>query len=77
MVDLGLLESMLRPKLHLIIVLLARVYYIGDTTKNGDTWGTATSGGVFQDNKTIGWEFDLINTVKIYKNLTWILMVES
>ena len=26
---------------------------------------------VFKDNKTIGWEFDLVNTVKIYKNLTF------
>jgi len=49
----------------------ARVYYIGDTTKNGDTWGSATDGAVFTDSNTIGWEFDVINSIKIYKNLEW------
>ena len=49
--------------------------YIGDTTKNGDTFGTAAGYNYFtdynylKDNKSIGWEIDLINEIQIYKNL--------
>jgi len=42
----------------------AKLFYIGDTTKNGDTWGTLDG-----DHKFIGWEFDLINSIQLYKNL--------
>jgi len=47
--------------------------YIGDTTKNGNTVGTARkAGGVtYRDDKTIGWEFDLINEFQIYKQLSY------
>jgi hypothetical protein len=47
--------------------------YIGDTTKHGDTIGTAmnaTRTG-YKNNSTIGWEFDLYNEFQIYKNLKW------
>jgi len=45
--------------------------YLGDTTKNGNTLGTArkTGGTLLRDDKTIGWEFDLINEINIYRNL--------
>jgi hypothetical protein len=44
--------------------------YIGDTTKNGDTFGTSAGAyGYLKDNKSIGWEVDLINEINIYKNL--------
>ena len=48
--------------------------YIGDTTKNGNTWGTALKTGsatLLRDDKDIGIEFDLINDISIYKNLTF------
>lgn len=47
--------------------------YIGDTTKNGNTVGTArkADGVTLRDDKTIGWEVDLINEIQIYKNLTY------
>jgi len=47
--------------------------YIGDTTKHGDTFGTAwnASRTGYEDNSTIGWEFDLWNEFQIYKNLKW------
>jgi hypothetical protein len=46
--------------------------YIGDTTKNGNTVGTArTWAGQLKDDKAIGWEFDLINEFQIYKNLKY------
>ncbi|MCJ7746479.1 MAG: hypothetical protein MUP27_01945 [Desulfobacterales bacterium] len=46
--------------------------YIGDTTKNGNTFGTAVkTDGTLKDDKGIGWELDLINTLQIYKNLKW------
>lgn len=46
--------------------------YIGDTTKKGNTVGTArTWTGQLRDDKTIGWEFDLINEFRIYKNLNY------
>jgi len=56
--------------------------YIGDTTKNGDTFGNAlkmtwfpTGPGTFtgfaqrKDESSIGFEFDIINEIQIYKNL--------
>jgi len=47
--------------------------YIGDTTKHGNTVGTARKApygaGDLRNDKTIGWEFDLINEIAIYKNL--------
>jgi hypothetical protein len=52
--------------------------YIGDTSKHGNTLGTArknpwaaASAQQLRDDKTIGWELDLINEIQIYKNLTW------
>jgi len=46
--------------------------YIGDTTKNGNTVGTARKAdGTLRDDKSIGWEFDLINEFQIYKNLKY------
>jgi hypothetical protein len=47
--------------------------YIGDTTKNGNTVGTArkADGVTYRDDKTIGWEFDLINEFTIYKQLSY------
>lgn len=48
--------------------------YIGDTTKNGNSIGTARvspfGAGNLRDDKTIGWELDLINEIQIYKNLS-------
>jgi hypothetical protein len=45
--------------------------YIGDTTKNGNTVGNArTAAGNPRDDKGIGFEADLINSISIYKNLT-------
>ncbi len=44
--------------------------YIGDTTQNGNTVGTAVnSDGTLRDDKTIGWESDIISEWMIYKNL--------
>ena len=58
--------------------------YIGDTTRNGDTFGNSvkyiqaipagfpgvpTSTTFLRDNTDIGWEFDLINEIQIYNNL--------
>ena len=49
--------------------------YIGDTTKNGNTFGTARVGGVttgaLKDDSDIGFELDLINEIQIYKNLKY------
>jgi hypothetical protein len=46
--------------------------YIGDTTKHGNTLGDARrADNRLRDDKTIGWEFDLINEIQIYKNLKW------
>jgi hypothetical protein len=46
--------------------------YIGDTTKNGNTFGTAVNAdGTYRNDATIGWELDLINELQIYKNLKW------
>lgn len=45
-------------------------FYIGDTTKNGNTLGNPTEAtGQPRDDKTIGWEFDWINNFLIYQNL--------
>jgi hypothetical protein len=45
--------------------------YIGDTTKNGNTWGNArkADGVTYRDDKDIGWEIDLLNEIQIYKSL--------
>jgi hypothetical protein len=44
--------------------------YIGDTAKHGNTMGDAVdASGNLRDDKTIGWEFGLINNIMIYKNL--------
>jgi hypothetical protein len=44
--------------------------YIGDTTKNGNTLGNAVkANGLPRDDKTIGWEFDLIHNFLVYQNL--------
>ena len=45
--------------------------YIGDTTKHGNTLGNAVKPGTtaLRDDKDIGFELDLINEIKIYKNL--------
>lgn len=45
--------------------------YIGDTTKHGNTLGTAlkSDGVTPRDDKGIGWELDLINEINVYKNL--------
>ena len=45
--------------------------YIGDTTKHGNTLGDAVDLMGLRDDKGIGWEFDLLNDIKIYNNLTW------
>ncbi len=49
--------------------------YIGDTTSNGNTFGTAVKTGtsLLRDDSTIGWEVDLINEIQIYKNLKFVL----
>jgi hypothetical protein len=50
--------------------------YIGDNTSHGNTFGTArknptaaSTAQILRDDKTIGWEFDIINEIDIYKNL--------
>ena len=46
--------------------------YIGDTAKNGDTFGNARDAtGGLKNSSTIGWEADLINEWQVYKNLTF------
>jgi len=51
--------------------------YIGDTTKNGDTFGTAREMtflvNPLRDKNDIGWEVDLINEINIYKNLKLVI----
>jgi hypothetical protein len=53
--------------------------YIGDTTRNGNTFGTArlnnlnpavTTNTLLRDDKFIGVELDMINEIQIYKNLS-------
>jgi hypothetical protein len=48
-----------------------KAMYIGDTTKHGNTMGNATDLMGYRDDKGIGWEFNLLNDIKIYNNLTW------
>jgi len=51
-------------------------FYIGDTTKNGNTFGTAREGtnySTLRDDSGIGWELDLINEIQIYKNLKFMV----
>ncbi len=44
--------------------------YIGDTTENGNTIGNARkANGLPRDDKTIGFEVDVINEINVYKNL--------
>ena len=47
--------------------------YIGDTTINGNTIGTArkADGTTPRDDNMIGWELGLFNEIQIYKNLSW------
>jgi hypothetical protein len=49
--------------------------YIGDTTKNGSTFGNARKApfgaGNLKDDNGIGFEVDLINEIQIYKNLKY------
>jgi hypothetical protein len=46
--------------------------YIRDTTDNGNTIGNARkTTGVPEDDNDIGWEIDWLNTLSIYKNLTF------
>ena len=52
--------------------------YIGDTTKHGNTFGTAVknptapfANQILKDDKKIGWELDLIHEIQVYKNLKW------
>ena len=47
--------------------------YIGDTTKNGNTMGTAWDfqRGTLRNDSTIGHELNLINEWQIYRNLTF------
>jgi hypothetical protein len=46
--------------------------YIGDTTKNGNTFGTAVhKDGTLRDDKDIGFELDWINEFQLYKNLVF------
>jgi hypothetical protein len=46
--------------------------YIGDTTKHGNTLGDAVKvTGRLRDDKSIGFELDLMQDIQIYKNLKW------
>jgi hypothetical protein len=46
--------------------------YIRDTTKHGNTIGNAvTAAGRPRNDSDIGWEIDWLNTLKIYKNLSF------
>jgi hypothetical protein len=46
--------------------------YIGDTTRHGNTFGTALgSNGLSRNDHYIGFELDMINEIQIYKNLTF------
>ena len=55
-----------------------QVLYIGDTTQHGNTFGTAYASpfpvpgmAIRRDDSSIGWEFDLIHEIQIYKNLKY------
>jgi hypothetical protein len=46
--------------------------YIGDTTRHGNTFGNAVrvqGSTLLRDDKSIGWEMDLLNEIQIYNNL--------
>ena len=47
--------------------------YIADTTDHGNTFGTARQADkkTLRDDKDIGWEFDMIHEIEIYKNLVY------
>jgi hypothetical protein len=46
--------------------------YIGDTTKNGNTIGNSVgTDGLPTDDNQVGIEVDWLNTLSLYKNLTW------
>ncbi len=50
--------------------------YIGDTTKNGNTFGNAVKyqgTNILRNDTDVGWEFDLINELQIYNNLKFIV----
>jgi hypothetical protein len=49
--------------------VMAQVAYWGDTTENGDTYGSSRDLTWWADNDEIGWEFDISTQVQIYKNL--------
>jgi len=53
--------------------LTLEAYYVGDTTKSGNTFGTARKADLVtkRDDKAIGWEIDVLNEIQIYKNLKW------
>ena len=53
--------------------LTIEAYYVGDTTKSGNTIGTARKADnvTKRDDKDIGWEIDVLNEIQIYKNLKW------
>jgi hypothetical protein len=45
-------------------------FYIGDTTKHGNTFGNAhDANDELRNDKKIGWEADLVQEIEIYKNL--------
>ena len=47
--------------------------YVADTTKKGNTIGNALNAAGFPRNDSdIGWEFDLINELQIYKSLSFL-----
>ena len=52
-----------------------QIAYIGDTSDNGDTFGSSREAPFgatdLDDNDSIGWEFDIGASIKIYKNLTY------
>ena len=54
--------------------VMGLVAYVGDTTEDGNTWGTATDATKTsgqQDDDDVGWEFDLGAEIQIYKNLKY------
>jgi hypothetical protein len=49
-----------------------RAAYVGDTNKHCNRNGTArTDSGSLRHDSSIGWEFDLLNVLQIYKNLNF------
>jgi hypothetical protein len=56
--------------------LTLQALYIGDTTDNGNTLGNAVKASdARRDDSTIGYEFDVINEIELYKNLKFALGV--